>query len=313
MTDPIEAIRLYVIHPDRNGLHLRQLAEKMAADEPAQRGFITAQVRERNVAAAAGIIARYINLVWGSSAGPETYSPRMYEILLGLQGRMRGMVPHDAWEYALAALGEDIRRRLRKANAIAIDPAMESELMGRFFDESDEHQYLRDVAEKVMDLHWHRRHGPGAITTEEVGRGRGRLRCGASRRSRSTFSSSPARAWPRTSSRPTSAGATSTTRTIPSSSCATASRSRSASAERTPTRGRNPRGGWAISSSDDSARPPHATKPGPHAPDGAPPSCPAGATVRGSWLSTDPVVQRRFGAGRFPTIPRAACVSRGEV
>jgi hypothetical protein len=170
MSNAAEAIRLYIIHPDRNGLHLRQLAEKMAADEPGPKGYITAELRERKVAQAAAVIARFIHMVWGGSAGPETYAPRIYEILLSLQGRMRGMPPHDAWEYALAALGEDIRLRLKKAGRMTIDPDMETSLMHSFFDSLEEHQYLRDVAEKVMDLHWHRRHGPGAITTEEVGR-----------------------------------------------------------------------------------------------------------------------------------------------
>jgi hypothetical protein len=169
MSDAIEAIRLYVVHPDRNGLHLRQLAEKMASNEPDLRGFITAELRERKVAQAAAVIARFIQMVWGQSSGPETYAPRIYEILLSLQGRMRGMPPHDAWEYALAAMGEDIRTRLKKAGGITIDPDMETSLMHSFFDSLEEHQYLRDVAEKIMDLHWHRRHGPGAITTEEVG------------------------------------------------------------------------------------------------------------------------------------------------
>lgn len=173
MADQIESIRRYVVHPDRNGLHLRQLAEKMAFGEPARTGYITAEIREVKAAEAAEVIARFINLVWGATAGPEAYAPRMYEILIGLQGRMRGMVPHDAWDYALAAMGEDIRRRLKKAHAITIDPDLETALMHQFFDRLEEHQYLFDVAEKVMDLHWHRRHGPGAITAEEVGRGIG--------------------------------------------------------------------------------------------------------------------------------------------
>jgi len=176
MSEQIESIKRYVVRPDRNGSHLRQLAEKIAFSEPGRSGFITPEVRERKVAEAAEAVARYINLVWGEAAGPEAYAPRMYEILLALQGRMRGMVPHDAWEYALAAMGEDIRRRLRRAGAIAIDPGLETALMHRFFDRLDEHQYLHDVAEKIMDLHWHRRHGPGAITTEELGRGAGELK-----------------------------------------------------------------------------------------------------------------------------------------
>ncbi len=169
MRDPVEAIRLYVVHPDRNGLHLRQLAEKLAEFKPDADGLITARSRERNVVEAAEPIARYIYLVWGGRSGPETYAPRMYEILLSLQGRMRGMVPHDAWDYALAAMGEDIRLRLKKAGDITIDPDMETALMHRFFDSLAEHQYLHDVAEKIMELHWHRRHALGAITTEELG------------------------------------------------------------------------------------------------------------------------------------------------
>jgi len=180
-SDPVEAIRSYVVHPDRNGSHLRQLAEKMAFAEPARADFVTPGLREKKVAEAADTVARYIYLVWGA-AGPETYTPRMYEILLTLQGRMRGMMPHDAWEYALASMAEDIRRRLKKAGAITIDPDMETALMHRFFDRLEEHQYLHDVAEKIMDLHRHRRHGPGAITTEEVGRGHGQFELRGSQR-----------------------------------------------------------------------------------------------------------------------------------
>ncbi len=175
MRDPVEAIRLYIVHPDRNGQHLRQLAEKLAKSKPGEDDLITAQSRERDIVEAAWPIARYIYLVWGGGIGPETYASRTYEILLSLQGRMRGMVPHDAWDYALAAMGEDVRLRLKKAGDITIDPDMETALMHRFFDSLDEHQYLHDVAEKIMELHWHRRHGPGAITTEELGRSRGAM------------------------------------------------------------------------------------------------------------------------------------------
>ena len=171
--DAVEAIRLYVLHSDRNGLHLRQLAEKMAEQEPAPRGYAHARARQEAIEKAAGTIARFLYLVWGL-AGPDEYAPRMYERLMNLQRRMRGMDPNDTWDYALSAMGEEVRQRLRKAANVTIDPEMETALTHRFFDSLQEHTYLHDVVERIMDLHWTRRHGPGAITVEEFDRSAGR-------------------------------------------------------------------------------------------------------------------------------------------
>lgn len=169
MRGPVEAIRLYVLHPDHNGLHLRELAERMADQEPSKLPSVTPALRQEKLQRAAEIVARFIYLVWGP-AGPDGYAPRTYEMLTALQRRMRGMGPRDTWDYALSTLGNDIRQRLKKAANITIDPDMETALTHRFFDSLREHEYLHDVAEKIMDLHWKRRHGPGAITTEETGR-----------------------------------------------------------------------------------------------------------------------------------------------
>ena len=92
---------------------------------------------------------------------------------MGLQDRMRGMPADATWEYALATLGNDIRMRLKKASGITIDPDLETGLTHRFFDNVQDHAYLHDVAEKIMNFHWTRRHGPGAITAEEIGKWKG--------------------------------------------------------------------------------------------------------------------------------------------
>jgi hypothetical protein len=171
MKDPREVIRRYVLDPDRNGLHLRQLVERMAARELSDRPSADPRVREEKLGLAAEAVSRFIHLVWGK-AGPEEYAPRTYEMLVSLRDRMRGMPADSTWEYALSSLGDDIRMRLKKAGSITIDPDMETGLTHRFFDEVKDHEYLHDVAEKVMDLHWKRRHGPEAITCEETGRPR---------------------------------------------------------------------------------------------------------------------------------------------
>jgi len=172
MASPVESIQAYILHPDQQGSHMRQLAETMAEAEPSQYRPDSAESCQERLERAAETIARFVYLVWGP-VGPEEYTPRTYEMLMGLQRRMRGMPPHAAWEYALSALGDDIRQRLKKASAITIDPDMETALTHRFFDNLEEHNYLHDVARKVMDLHWQRRHGPEAITAEEVGRSKG--------------------------------------------------------------------------------------------------------------------------------------------
>jgi hypothetical protein len=169
MATAVASIQAYILHPDQQGSHLCQLAETMAEGEPTKYRTDTAESCQERLERAAENIARFVYLVWGP-VGPEEYAPRTYEMLMGLQRRMRGMPPHTAWEYALSALGDDIRQRLRKAGGITIDPDMETALTHRFFDNLEEHNYLHDVAHKVMDLHWLRRHGPEAITGEEVGR-----------------------------------------------------------------------------------------------------------------------------------------------
>ena len=172
MASHVEAIQGYILRPDEQGLHLRQLAESMSDQEPTTFAADSPESRQERVARAAETIARFVYLVWGP-VGPEEYAPRTYDVLMRLQRRMRGMTPHTAWEYALSSLGDDIRGRLKKAGKITIDPDMETALTHRFFDSLEEHAYLHDVARKVMDLHWQRRHGPEAITAEEVRRSRG--------------------------------------------------------------------------------------------------------------------------------------------
>jgi hypothetical protein len=169
MASPVASIQAYILHADQKGSHMRQLAEAMAEGEPSQYRQDSPQSYRERMERATETLARFVYLVWGP-VGPEEYAQRAYEMLMGLQRRMRGMTPHTAWEYALSALGDDVRQRVKKADSITIDPDMETALTHRFFDNLEEHKYLHDVARKVMGLHWQRRHGPEAITTEEVGR-----------------------------------------------------------------------------------------------------------------------------------------------
>ena len=101
MSQAIEAIQRYVLSPDGLGQHLRQMAEQMAhtmqADE-AEAG--QPQDRSSRLRQSAHALARFIHLGWGP-VGSEEYAPRMLEMLLALQNRMRGMNPDSTWEYAI--------------------------------------------------------------------------------------------------------------------------------------------------------------------------------------------------------------------
>ena len=132
-------------------------------------GLDHTQPRHDRLQAGAEVVARFIHLVWGT-ASPREYAPRTYEMLMSLKHRMRGMPPEAAWDYALSYLARDIRSRLAKAATLTIDPEMETALTHRFFDSIEDYHYLHDVAQKIMHLHWQRRHGPEPITYEEVGR-----------------------------------------------------------------------------------------------------------------------------------------------
>jgi len=169
MDEAIRKIRQYVLAPDPRGLHLRTMVDKLAEQEMARRPEpypLSAAVREACVQGAAETIAAYIVLVWGG-AGPDVYALRTYEILRGLQDRMRGMDPDSTWGYAVTTYIADICPRLRRAESLATQPAKEAELIGHFFDALDEYEYLHDVARNVMQLHWGRRHDPDAPDAEE--------------------------------------------------------------------------------------------------------------------------------------------------
>jgi len=168
MMEPLDAIRSYVLNPDGRGLHLRQLAEVMGDSERSPELAGHRGMQEAKVAAAATVISRFIHLVWGL-AGPEEYAPRTYEMLLRLRDRMRGMDDGQTWHYALTHLGRDIRQRLARAARLTIDPELETALVHAFFDDLQDHEYLHDVAETIMDLHWQRWHGPEALEFEQMG------------------------------------------------------------------------------------------------------------------------------------------------
>ncbi len=169
MDETIRKIRQYVLDPDLQGLHLRTMVDKLAEQEMARRPEpypLPDAAREACVREAAETIAAYIVLVW-FGAGPDVYAPRTYDILRGLQDRMRGMDPDSTWDYAVTTYIADICPRLRRAESLATDPAKEAELIGHFFDALDEYEYLHDVARHVMQLHWDRRHDPNAPGAEE--------------------------------------------------------------------------------------------------------------------------------------------------
>jgi hypothetical protein len=160
-----------VLSPDVLGCHLRQLAEHLAhrtALDSAQ-PHLTGQLHELYLDQAAETIASYIYLVWNDS-GPHEYAPRMLEILLRLQARMRGMDSGYTWEYALTALNTDIVSRLGRAVGITIDPAMESALIHHFFDSIDDYEYLHDVVMNIMHFHWQRHHQLGTAAMPQQAR-----------------------------------------------------------------------------------------------------------------------------------------------
>lgn len=172
MDQAIRKIKQYVLDPNPRDLHLRTMVDKLAEQEMARRPEpypLPAAVRDRCLQEAGETIAAYIVLVW-VGAGPDVYAPGTYEILRGLQGRMRGMDADLTWDYAVTTYIADIRPRLRRAEALATDPAKETELIGHFFDALDEYEYLHDTARNVMQLHWDRRHDPAAPGAEETRR-----------------------------------------------------------------------------------------------------------------------------------------------
>jgi len=118
MKNSLKTIKQYVLNPDHVGCHLRQMAEKMAASmaekdvtRAGAKRAAAQEIRHSCLDRAAETIARFINLLWDGS-GPQEYAPRTLEILLRLQGRMRGMDPDSTWAYAIDFFNVDIVSRL---------------------------------------------------------------------------------------------------------------------------------------------------------------------------------------------------------
>ena len=168
MRDSVQAIRSCVLFPDHSCLHLRQLAENMAEQEVSRASTMDSHSQQQELETAAETVARFIYLLWGS-AGPDEYGPRIYEMLISLQNRMRGMWAEGTWEYALAAFGCDIRSRLRQAENITIAPGTATTLREQFFDGLGNHEYLHEVARKIMLLPWKQQRRIGAITPDQTG------------------------------------------------------------------------------------------------------------------------------------------------
>ena len=172
MKDALTPIKQYVLAPDHLGGHLRQMCEQMANEDLAETRANHIYARElRNLLLdrAADVLACYIHLVW-DGAGPTEYAPRTLEILLRLQGRMRGMDADCTWGYALDAFNTDVVSRLERAGSLTIDSSQESEMLHHLFDRLEEYEYLHDVAGNIMHLHWHRRHCAGSPTADRSGK-----------------------------------------------------------------------------------------------------------------------------------------------
>jgi hypothetical protein len=165
-----QVIKRYVLQPDQNGAHLREMALCLAEER-----MRDAQVPERDRAkarlaqleGAAETIAGFIHLAWGG-AGQAEYASRSYELLCALRDRMRGMDPKATWQYALYALTVDIEARLRRAEHLVLDPEGENDLVRHFFDNQHEYDHLHDVVEHTMQFHWERRHRPGSPVVAQV-------------------------------------------------------------------------------------------------------------------------------------------------
>jgi hypothetical protein len=160
LTNELLAIKGYILDPDKQGAHLLEMAETMA-DDAVRDAKVPLDDRQEARDAALGksaeTIAGFIHLAWGG-AGVDKYAHRSYELLCALRDRMRGMDPEATWRYAIDALNVDIHGRLRRAKNLTLDPAKERAMLEHFFDKVKEYDYLHDLVQEVMQLHWHRRH-----------------------------------------------------------------------------------------------------------------------------------------------------------
>ncbi|MBN2582153.1 MAG: hypothetical protein JXL80_03730 [Planctomycetes bacterium] len=170
--DDIRTISRYILKPDANGAHLREMAEAMAAH-----GLRSANVpledrdeaMQSQLAKAAETIAAFAVLAWGG-AGTAEYARRTQLMLGALRDRMRGMNPEMTRQYAIEALNADIEFRLRRAEHLVLDSRAEKELIDHFFDDDPQYDYLHDLVRNTMHLHWERRHSLAAAASCEPGK-----------------------------------------------------------------------------------------------------------------------------------------------
>jgi len=168
MSQAIATIQRYVLSPDNLGKHLRQMAEQMAQTmRPDEATPFQPGNRSTRLQRAAHVLASFVYVGWGP-VGPEEYAPRMLEMLLGRQSRMRGMNPDSTWDYAISSINGEISARIQKAAALTLDPEMETALIHSFFDGLEQHHYLHDVTEHIQQFHWERRHNPQLRFDEPV-------------------------------------------------------------------------------------------------------------------------------------------------
>ena len=183
MKNSLKTIEEYVLNPAPAGCHLRQMvekmAEKMAENYPASSMVDPAaaqEVRKSCLDRAAKTIACFIYLEW-DGPGPQEYASRTLEVLLHLQGRMRGMHSDSTWVYAINAFNTDIVSRLARAADIVVAPDLKAALIRRFSDNIGDHDYLHDIARNIMELHWQRGHSPRSlVANRQEASGRARQR-----------------------------------------------------------------------------------------------------------------------------------------
>ena len=170
--EEVAIIKRYILQPDQNGAHLREMAVCLAEEEMAAAKVplgSRAEARRACLERAAETIAGFIHLAWGG-AGLVEYARRTYELLCALRDRMRGMNPEATWHYAIFALTVDIKARLRRVENLYLDPEAETELVHHFFDGLQKYGYLHDLVESTMQLHWERRHSPDSPAAAEAAR-----------------------------------------------------------------------------------------------------------------------------------------------
>ena len=166
MRNSLRTIKEYVLNPNLSGCHLRQMAEKMAENDPANSWVNPAaaqEIRKLCLDRAAKTIASFIYLVW-DGPGPQEYASRTLEILLQLQDRMRGMHPDSTWVYAISAFNTDIVSRLARAANLVVAPHLKKALIRRFSNNIGHDDYLHDIARNIMELHWQRGHSLDSLT-----------------------------------------------------------------------------------------------------------------------------------------------------